>query len=199
MPLRKDMPDQALGYWTVGLQYLHLVETVIGETIAHRNAHVLMSDKEIAWDDYDRDTRWSDHRLVIPLLFDFYHGLEVILKGFLVAVGKPVKTSHKLSQLVADFEESFPHHILGVIARKYTVQNQLPEMLGFFCKTSGTTIDDYYQALKYPQSTRGTVYKHYPLKYRGEGGVLFFEGLAKDIDEAVKQTVALGRSLITLA
>lgn len=190
----KDRCQEALGYWTIGLQYLHLVEAVIAETIAQRNAHVVVSDQEISRDRYERDTKWSDHRLVIPMLFDFYHGIEVILKGFLVAAGAPPKTNHKLSELVEAFEEKNPGHAIGATARKYIAQGQLPEVLTSFCKTSGITIDDYYQALKYPQSTRGDVYKHSPLKYRGEEGVPFFEELAKDISEVVPKIVTLGRS-----
>lgn len=188
-----DKREQALGYWTIGLQYLHLVEAVISETVAQRNVHIVVSDSEYSWDQYEKNTKWSDHRLIVPVLFDFYHGVEVILKGFLVAVGKPAKTNHKLSLLTSEFEDCFPGYMLGAIARKYIAQDQLPELLTSFCKTSGITIDDYYQALKYPQSTCGSVYKHYPLKYKGEDSVPFFQELAKDIAEAVRQTVALGR------
>ena len=191
----KDNCEEALGYWTVGLQYLHLVQAVVAETIAQRNVHVMVSDKEIGWDQYERDTKWSDHRLVIPMLFDFYHGLEVILKGFLVAAGTQSKLDHRLSHLVSAFEAGFPGHVIGATARKYVTQDQLPEVLASFCKTSGVTIDDYFQALKYPQSTHGNVYKHFPLKYKGEKGIPFFEGLAKDIRDTVPQIVALGRSL----
>ena len=157
MAMHGNKCEEALGYWTIGLQYLHLVEAVIAETVAQRNAHVLVSDREISWDQYERDTKWSDHRLVIPVLFDFYHGVEVILKGFLVAEGKTVGTNHKLSHLASEFETCFPCHTLGATARKYIAQDQLPDLLRSFCKASGITIDDYYQALKYPQSTRGNI------------------------------------------
>lgn len=195
MPMRQDKCQDALGYWTIGLQYLHLVEAVITETVKQRNAHVVVSKQEIHWDEYQRETRWSDHRLIIPVLFDFYHGIEIILKGFLVAAGSPPETNHKLSQLIATFEGHFPGHAIGATARKYVAQDELPELLASFCKESGITIDDYYQALKYPQSTRGNVYEYYPLKYKGEDGVPFFEDLAKDIHDAVPKVVALGRSI----
>jgi hypothetical protein len=191
----KQKYQEALGYWTIGLQYLHLVEAVIAEIVAQRNAHVVISDEEISWDQYERVTKWTDHRLVIPVLFDFYHGIEIILKGFLVAANIAPKTNHKLSQLVSTFEKQFPENAIDAMLRKYTVQEKLPELLSAFCRTSGITIDNYYQALKYPKSTSGDVYKHCPLKYRGEEGVPFFEDLAKDIGEAVPKVVALGRSI----
>lgn len=193
--MSEDNCIEALGFWTIGLQYLHLVEAVISETIAQRNAHFILSDEEMGWDQYNQKTKWSDFRLVIPVLFDFYHGLETVLKGFLVIAGVPPKIEHRLTGLVAAFEDIFPDSVIVKIANKYIKQDQLPDMLKSFCATSGITIDDYYQALKYPQSVCGNVYNHYPLKYKGPGGVLFYEELAKDIKEVVPQIVNLGRTL----
>ena len=75
--------DKALGFWRVGIQYLHLVQAVSNETHRQGNAHLVMSDETITTGKYMEETKWSDHNLVIPLLFNFYHGLETILKGFL--------------------------------------------------------------------------------------------------------------------
>lgn len=187
--------QKAFGYWTIGLQYLHLVQAVIAKTIEHRNVHVITSKKDITWDQYDQATKWSDHRLVIPVLFDFYHGIEVILKGFLVAASTSPQTTHKLSELVLMFEKHFPTQAISATIKKYIFQDQLPEVLSSFCITSKITIDDYYQALKYPQSTSGDVYNHCQLKYREEEGVKFFEDLLKDIGEVIIEIVALGRSM----
>lgn len=73
--------NQALGYWTVGRQYIHLVENIIEETINQGNLHVI-SSPSLTWEKYDQDTKWSDHKIIIPTLFNLYHGFEVILKGF---------------------------------------------------------------------------------------------------------------------
>jgi hypothetical protein len=83
--MRNSEFDEALGYWTVGIQYLHLVETVANETIQQGNQFVVVSDDEISLERYASETKWSDHSLVVPLLFDFYHGIEVLLKGFLAS------------------------------------------------------------------------------------------------------------------
>lgn len=118
------------------------------------------------------------------------------MKGFLIATGKStITTTHKLSDLVSKFEKEFSEQVISKTFRKYIIKDQLPEILSSFCTTSNITIDDYYQVLKYPESTQGKVFKHYALKYKGEEGILFFKELTTDISEAVPKIVSLGRQI----
>lgn len=187
--------DRALGFWTVGIQYLHLVQTVAAETAKQGNSWIVISDAPNSTEKYDEKTTWSDHNLIIPLLFNFYHGLEVVLKGFLTAKGVSFRNSHKLSELLQDFNNHIPSNSLSVIFDKYINQQNLPSILKKYCAKSGISIDDYYQSLKYPESTRGNVFQHYPLKYKGEDGVQFFNDLINDIEIVRKDSVALGRNI----
>lgn len=149
----------------------------------------------LAAEQYMDQTRWSDHALVIPLLFDFYHGIEVLLKGFLVAKRMPVKKSHRLSALLSDFNSSFPSNGLDPLLAPYLDNSQLRQPLAEFCAESSITIDDYYQALKYPEGTSGKAFKHTPLKHRGRAGVTFFESLVEDIGNIRREAVALGTAI----
>lgn len=192
--------DKALGYWTIGIQYLHLVEMVANETIQQGNKFVVVLNGEnISWEEwiarYNSQTKWSDHNLVVPLLFDFYHGVEVLLKGFLAAKGKMGKKSHKLSDLLKAFDELFPGHRLSTLLSRYIFMGQLPEPLATFCSESSISIDEYYQALKYPESTNGDIYQHSPLKYQSGAGLPFFKGLVTDISNVRRDAVALGISI----
>lgn len=101
MPMDSSACDEARGYWTVGIQYLHLAEMVTNETIRQGNRFEVVSDADIPLEQLLAETKWSDHSLVIPLLFDFYHGVEVLLKGFLAYKGKLAKKNHRLSLLLA--------------------------------------------------------------------------------------------------
>lgn len=187
--------EEALGYWTIGIQYLHLVETVAHETIQQNNKLTVVSDKEISLEEHSSQTKWSDHNLIVPLLFYFYHGAEVILKGFLISKAALKNKNHKLSDLLGEFNRLFPDHILGVLLSRYIVQARLPEPLASFCLESSLSIDEYYQALKYPESTHGKVYRHTPLKYRSDAGVPFFNALISDIKQIRQVAVALGRAI----
>ncbi len=185
---------EALGFWTIGIQYLHLVQAVSNETHQQGNTHVVISDDNICVNEYQEQTKWSDHNLVIPLLFNFYHGLETILKGFCLAKRIAGRHTHKLSDLLTEFKTNYPGSDLIPLFEKYIVQANFPAILADFCTTSGITMDDYYQALKYPVSTRGQQYQHHPLKYRESEGSAFFCELRDDIAEIRAKTVSLGRS-----
>jgi len=60
----------------------------------------------------DRQTKWSDARLVEPLLFNFYHGLELLLKGFaLWKSGSNPKLDHLLTVLLDSFMKEYPREV----------------------------------------------------------------------------------------
>ncbi|MEZ5584021.1 MAG: hypothetical protein R3F37_15905 [Candidatus Competibacteraceae bacterium] len=189
----------ALRHWTIGIQYLHLVESVAEKTSETGNRFVVISDDKITPEEYRQETRWADHALVIPLLFDFYHGIEVLLKGFLIAKGQSLIGSHRLSRFLADFNSQYPSNELNLIIEQYIQAGKLVSPLDEFCQRSNISIDDYYQALKYPESMAGSAYEHTPLKYKGQQGVQFFKGLVRDIRDLRRKAVSLGRSVCPFA
>ena len=187
--------NRALRYWTTGIQYLHMVQLVAEEIVKRKNLYGLVSDNEINEEDLMEATKWSDCSLILPLLFDFYHGLETILKGFLCAKGCQLESTHKLSRLLNDFNSHFPDTKLSQMFYRYINQSQLPKLLKDFCDISRITIDDYYQFLKYPESTERQAYQHWLLEYKGEKGVPFFSELQSDIGVMHNEIVALGREI----
>jgi hypothetical protein len=187
--------DKALGFWVVGIQYLHLVQAVSSEIHRQGNTHIIMSDETITTDEYMEKTKWSDHNLVIPLLFNFFHGLETLLKGFLCANRIQVKKSHKLSELLISFKNEFYYSSLIPYFEKYIDKDKLPNILSEFCNKSNIGIDEYYQALKYSEGISGNQYQHYPLKYQGQKGVQFFDDLRKDIEKIRQGSISLGRKI----
>ena len=199
--------DKALGFWKIGINYLHLVEAVSNETYRQGNNFVATWDVDMderdSTDEGERasikefrnQTKWSDFNLAIPLLFNFYHGLELLLKGFICAKDIQIEPSHKLSKLLLDFQNNFQNCELTPYFEKYIEQNKLPSVLSEFCSTSDISIDDYYQALKYPEGTSGSHFQHHPLQYRGQKGSQFFQDLGNDIEKIRKKSITLGREI----
>jgi len=183
------------GYWSTGIQYLHIVDVVAQKLIENENVHVVISNKEITEEEYNDKTRWSDFNLILPLLFNFYHGIEVILKGFLAAKGKPVK-GHNLKELLKDFSGLYTESTLNNLLGKYIYQDQLKEPLASFFEQSSSTADEFYQALKYPESTKGEPYKHEVLMEKGSEGISFFKILVNDIRNIRIEAVRVGRALL---
>jgi hypothetical protein len=68
--------EKALSFWTAAFEYLMLVENVAHETVAQGNKHVIIDDgpSRISEEEYEERTKWSDHTLVVPLLFNLIMG-----------------------------------------------------------------------------------------------------------------------------
>ncbi|MEX2410014.1 MAG: hypothetical protein WD607_01360 [Candidatus Paceibacterota bacterium] len=180
-------------FWDIGIQYLHITEIVSNETYLQGNQNHFVSDAPITKEGLSEETKWSDFNLVIPLLFNFYHGMEVILKGF-INLKKGSKTvGHNLSDLLINFKKYYPNSSLIPLFEKYIILKKLPDLLAEFCKVSSITIDDFYQALKYPESNQGAEFYHYPLEYKGNKGINFFIELRNDIYQIRKKSVSLAR------
>ncbi|GAU09754.1 hypothetical protein [Desulfoplanes formicivorans] len=79
--------ENATEFWETGIQYINLTQSVSRKIVEKNNANFMISDEEFIGDDFFEATRWSDYRLSIPLIFNLYHGLELLLKGFLYASG----------------------------------------------------------------------------------------------------------------
>lgn len=185
-----------LSYWQIGIQYLHLAQHVAGLIVESGNKLVVISDREITEEFYEKETRWADHNIALPLLFNFYHGLEVILKGFLVAKGMNINHTHKLTELLHLFDEKYESNALSRNISNYVDQDKLKEPLNSFFKTSSVTTDPFYQALKYPESTKGSAFMYEELVEKGAGGVWFYKTFTKDIQLIRREAVKLGYSIL---
>ena len=68
---------------TLSSEYLDLVKNIADKNIEQGNPHII-SDVMMTEKKYEEMTRWSDFIISIPSLSNFYHGLELLLKGFLM-------------------------------------------------------------------------------------------------------------------
>ena len=187
---------EALKYWNLGIQYLHLAQHVSDEVVKGGNPWVVVGEPSFPDTEYFEKTKWSDHMLATPLLFNFYHGIELMLKGFAALdSSKPMRPSHKLSDLAEQFHRNYRSTDVQGFLSKYLNASTVPSPLREFFKWSGTDVDKYYQALKYPESTDGKDYMHNELYYQSEWGVPFYAELRDDILAARQAFVRLGRTL----
>jgi hypothetical protein len=75
-----DMQNEniSLHFLTLASKYLILVQNILNESIKIGNKHFVTDG------DYSENTRWSDFNIFIPTLFNFYHGLELLMKGLIL-------------------------------------------------------------------------------------------------------------------
>jgi len=185
---------QSLGYWTIGAQFLRLVHESCDELINSGNKHVVLTDSPLPPEEYGELTRWSDHSVGIPVLFNFFHGIELVLKGFLAANGK-VPRHHRLTDLLRDFEAYYPNTALGASLDSSIRKIGSDTPFGRFLGANSIQIDSWYESLKYPESNSGQLFTHFDLKYGGVDAVPFWTGIQTASATIRSQAVALSRSL----
>ncbi len=188
--------DRACSFWTAAIEFLALVENVANETIKQGNIWTLVRKELITPAEYENATRWSDHTIIVPLLFNLYHGIELLVKGFLLAPpASTVEAKHALQKLCCEFVQRYPQETeINRFLIKYTDEASLPPLLSEFLKSNRLSFKELYQALRYPSDVDFQNLKTYiKLKYNGENGLAFFRSLKEDIDAVRRATVKLER------
>jgi len=132
--MNNERYNLALSFWTASFQYLILAENVARETASQDNVWVMVRDfKEcpITPKEYEDETRWSDHTIIIPLFFNLLHGIELLLKGFLlVDPAETIEKQHNICELRDRFKAKYPEQtILNNFFDKYTSEKSMPELL----------------------------------------------------------------------
>ncbi len=174
-----------LAFLTLGIHYLIFIETVIDETVKQGNAHVLISNHHMTEDERHEKTRWSDINVMNPILFNLYHGLELIIKGLLFVHNKSVTPKHKLPDLHFQLSkipnDQFSTEAKSILS-KYFNTVLLPNFLRNFLLTNELKIDDLYAALRYPADKNfKNIYSYFDLHYKGPEVTEFFKELKKDM------------------
>lgn len=182
----------------MGEKYLHLSECICEQIISSRNRYMIVSREDISWEEYETKTKWNDANMAIPLLFNFYHGLELMLKGFVLFSEKSgSQLDHKITELYKKFLAGYTdQQELIFLLRRYIDKSALPELLLDFVSQNRLSVDQFYESLRYPYNKKLTSeYQHLILKYRGPKGLQFYSDLRKDIRSMMKLIVALSRLL----
>ncbi len=192
--------DLALSFWTVALQYLKLAGCAAEQINEHGNKCFVVQDIQegpVTVEEYERQTRWSDVNMILPLLFNLLHGIELLAKGFLLAAGEEVKPVHSIAQLVCRFKQTYAQQSdLIAFFEKFTDERKSPLLIQEFLQDVGERADRLYPLLRYPSDKEfQTIRRYTSLQYKDMGGREFFGEVAQDIRRAIRAAVRLGRSL----
>lgn len=190
----------ALSFWTASFQYLMLVENASREIVAHDNIWIMVGDFNDTTNieqEYDEARRWSDHTTIIPLLFNLHHGIELLIKGFLLTdPDEDIKKSHDIIDLCSRFCHLFPNEIeLNNFFHKYTCEYAMPDILKKFLRDNRIDVRSLYQALRYPSPDFQVMRNYSALKYNGKEGIHVFSDLQTEMRCVLRSAVKLGESL----
>jgi hypothetical protein len=194
--------EKSLAYWQLSIHYLHLVQSVLEEMITQGNRWIIVTDLNENEDVndfevYDKLTKWSDFNLAEPLLFNFYHGLELLLKGFVLFKSQTTKLNHNIEKLQEDFLTLYPHEkTLSLLFSKYIGSSLHFQTLGQFFKDNNKTSKNFYELLRYPSDKSSTsLFSYIRLNYQESDGLVFFSEMLNDIAIIRLEATTLGRSL----
>ena len=199
MTTNEERYKLALSFWTASFQYLMLVENVSQQTASQGNVWGMVRDYSggpITLEEYAEATRWSDHKIIIPLIFNLLHGIELLTKGFiLVDAAETIDKQHNIYELREKFKQKYPDQATIIeFLEKYTSTDHMPALLRRFLEDNGLQVEKLYQALRYPSPDFSMLLTYSSLKYHGEEGISFFTDLSAAIKEVRPAAVKLGRS-----
>jgi len=189
--------------WTVlqfSDQYITMVTNTLEMAIKLGNLSVIISDNFISEKHLNNKTKYCDYSIIISLLFLFYHWMELVLKGFLLAkksIDVKKITHHNIQKLFKNFKNNFSNE-KDIIAffKKYTKKDNMPNLLKKFFNKNNLLVENYYDFFRYPfDKNLNFKYDYSSIQYTNKEGLTFFEDLLKDINRYKKHIVKLGRDL----
>lgn len=185
-------------YLRLGEQFLGTAKSVLTEMIRHENRWVVVSDRDISEADCDEATRWSDFGTMVPTLFLFYHGSELLVKGVLRMRGVHFESEHDLSKLLRLIPGNDPcQSIVPVIEKYISAGTGTPRFLLHYLlnnKVLGSP-KVLYESLRYPESVSGLSFDHSFLRYNSKSVLTDVQELAGDITRIVGDVVKVLRAL----
>jgi len=181
-------------------QYIRMVTNTLEMAIKYGNPSAIISDSYITNQDLINKTKYCDYSIVVPLLFLFYHWIELVLKGFLFTkenINIKNLTHHNVKKLLKEFKNYFPNEkdIINFF-EKYTKKDNMPYLLKTFFNKNNLSVRNYYNFFRYPLDKNFNIkYDYSSIQYTNKEGLTFFKDLLKDINRYKKHIVKLGQDL----
>lgn len=203
----KDLKEKSYKIFLFSDHYKQIVINTLEMAIKEKNPSVIISDTFITEKDFNEKTKYCDYSIIYPLLFLFYHWIELILKGFLlVLVEEDPETKkpdtkkiahHNIIKLLKEFKENYSNEkdIINFF-EKYTKKNKMPFFLKVFFDENKLSVKNYYNFFRYPLDKNFNITCDYnSITHTGKKGLIFFRELLKDINECIKPIVKLEKKI----
>jgi hypothetical protein len=170
-------------YIGLAYQFFNLTREAINEMVEQGNYTMTFSDpepdEEKAWKSYDEQTRWNDFSIGVPVLFNFYHGLELFMKGLLQDLGHDEKmTNHRLTDLESALKgknPGLPESLMDILNLHLSSRSPFHN----FFETNNSGIDTFYELLKYPESKKGQEFFFGDIQGQEQQGLKRFKEIRK--------------------
>lgn len=152
------------------------------------------SDEEKSWNAYIDKTKWNDFNIGVPVLFNFYHGLELFMKGLLQELNPDVRvTNHKLTELELKLKSAIPEipeSLLNILNIHLSSRSPFHN----FFQTNKLGVDKFYELLKYPESLGGQEFYFSDIRGNEQLGLSKFRKIRKSIIDLKKEIIEWKRN-----
>lgn len=190
--------ESSIANLSVANQYLNVVENQLKQTIESENKHiVILNNEEIDWKTYEKMTISSDFRIIVPVLFNLYQGIELIMKGLLLINKEDYPTNNK-------------GHKLSLLYQKVKLQDNIPmsikEYLSYFLEPkegyiqsflnkNNKKLDNISEILRYPTDKSFLkIYDYTNLKYQERKMIPYIEEILVKCHKLRIEVVRYARS-----
>lgn len=175
----------ALATLTIAYQYLNVVQNELDETIADGNVHFMFwNDREPDWNEYEQKTSHSDFRIMIPVLFCLYQGIELTMKGLLTLNKIDYnrdKKGHKFTELYEQIKKcaDIPSEIKESLS--YFIDPKFAN-LNTFLKANGKNLDNLSEILRYAVTKKSEkVLSYVDLKYQEQEALPYLREMLENL------------------
>ena len=110
-------------------------------------------DKEKDMEIHLENQKWSDINISLPVIFCFYHGVELFLKAILFDLDVKYKPNHKITDLLNKLEDQSDDSLNKVILAFKNIMTNNPFNQHFLENKKG--INEFYHILKYAEDLKG--------------------------------------------
>lgn len=189
---------RSLSFLKLSVNYLHSVNNAVEELIKQGNKGYLVFSIPFTDEEYEEGIKWADFNIAEPLFFNFYHGLELMMKGYLMYKNiEAVNNGHEIQKLYENFCNYYSgyNNTITTLKKYIGSGSNLIEPLKSFFNDNNIDSNAYYEALKYPERRKSIKpYEYDKLKDLGEKAIGFYRQLSQDISLLIKETVTFGRN-----
>lgn len=176
----------------VSMQYLIGTQYLLQVIIENRNRHSYVGNP-IDDDILQEKLESNDREIFYPLMFNFYHALEIIFKGLIeLQTSENLQRKHSLSQLYKRVEKLELNKTDLLLIGSYVskIDENFPEFAKWM-QENKLTIDSFYEFLKYPAATingkekisRVELYSDPKLLGKEDKTLPFYKKLCNDIEK----------------
>jgi hypothetical protein len=143
----------AYQFWNLVIESINEMEKLENKSLIISKKDLSLSEK-VSWKKYKEQTKWNDFNIGVPVLFNYYHGLELFMKGLLQEIGKlPDKNNHNLTdyhKVIKENEIEFTEELVDLVNIYIGDKNPYKK----FFKENFGSVNQFYLMLRYPTTIK---------------------------------------------